>query len=86
VSTPDAILFVGDALAGNDALSQAMEFNEAISITGSILTKIDADAKGGSALSIVYITKKPIVFVGVGQSYTDLQVFDEKWFLDKVFS
>jgi len=80
VAEPDLKLFVGDALTGNDALSQAKEFNEAIGIDGSILTKIDADPSGGSALSIVYVTRKPIVYVGTGQSYDDLQRFDPEWF------
>jgi fused signal recognition particle receptor len=84
INNPDAVFFVGDALAGNDALSQAKEFNEAVKITGSILTKVDADAKGGAALSIIHATKKPIVFVGIGQSYSDLQLFNEEWFLQNI--
>lgn len=80
VAEPDLKLFVGDALTGNDALSQAKEFNEAIAIDGSILTKIDADPSGGAALSITHITGKPIVYVGTGQGYDDLQRFDPEWF------
>ncbi len=80
VAEPDIKLFIGDALTGNDALSQAKEFNEAIGIDGSILTKIDADPSGGSALSIAYVTGKPIVYVGTGQTYDDLQRFDPEWF------
>jgi fused signal recognition particle receptor len=80
VAEPDLKLFIGDALTGNDALSQAKEFNEAIGIDGSILTKIDADPSGGSALSIAYVTGKPIVYVGTGQTYDDLQRFDPEWF------
>ncbi|MHA2059260.1 MAG: signal recognition particle-docking protein FtsY [Candidatus Ranarchaeia archaeon] len=84
INNPDVVFFVGDALAGNDALSQAKEFSSAVKITGSILTKVDADAKGGAALSIIHATKKPIVFVGIGQAYTDLQLFNEQWFLQKI--
>jgi fused signal recognition particle receptor len=84
VAEPDLKLFIGDALTGNDALSQAKEFNEAIGIDGSILTKIDADPSGGSALSIVYVTGKPIVYVGTGQSYDDLQRFDPEWFAHRL--
>lgn len=80
VAEPDLKLFVGDALTGNDALSQAKEFNDAIAIDGSILTKIDADPSGGAALSITHVTGKPIVYVGTGQGYDDLQRFDPEWF------
>ncbi|TXT56562.1 MAG: Signal recognition particle receptor FtsY [Candidatus Thorarchaeota archaeon] len=80
VADPDIKMFVGDALAGNDALSQAKEFDEAIGIDGAILTKVDADPSGGAALSIAYVTGKPVVYVGVGQSYEDLQEFDPEWF------
>ena len=81
VANPDTIIFVGDALTGNDALEQAKIFNSAVPISGSVLTKIDAGAKGGGALSIVYITKRPIVFLGTGQGYDDLIEFNVNWFL-----
>jgi len=67
VADPDLKIFVGDALAGNDALSQAKEFNDAIGIDGAILTKIDADPSGGAALSVAFITGRPVVYVGIGQ-------------------
>ena len=73
VSKPDLVIFVGDALTGNDATEQARKFNEAIDIDGVILTKADADSKGGAALSVGYIIKKPIFFLGMGQSYDDLK-------------
>ncbi len=76
VTSPDLTIFVGDALAGNDAVSQAQEFTKYVEIDGSILTKLDADAKGGSAISIAYVTKTPIIFFGVGQGYDDLTAFD----------
>ncbi|MCJ7506855.1 signal recognition particle-docking protein FtsY [Candidatus Bathyarchaeota archaeon] len=76
VTNPDLTIFVGDSLAGNDAVSQANEFTRYVKIDGSILTKLDADAKGGSAISIAFITKKPVIFLGTGQSYDDLATFD----------
>jgi fused signal recognition particle receptor len=82
VVTPDLVIFVGDALAGNDAVIQAEEFSRFIPISASILTKMDADAKGGAAVSVAYITKKPIIFMGVGQAYTDLAPFKPVEFAD----
>lgn len=84
VAEPDIKLFVGDALAGNDALSQAKEFNQAISIDGAILTKTDADPSGGAALSIAYVTGKPVIFVGIGQGYSDLAEFNPEWFAQRI--
>ncbi|MBD3405944.1 MAG: signal recognition particle-docking protein FtsY [Candidatus Lokiarchaeota archaeon] len=84
VANPDIKMFVGDALAGNDALSQANEFNQAIGIDGAILTKVDADPSGGAALSIAYVTGKPVVYVGVGQTYDDLRDFDPEWFAKRL--
>ncbi|AKB45388.1 signal recognition particle-docking protein FtsY [Methanosarcina vacuolata] len=86
VSTPDLIIFVDEAVAGNDAVERAAQFNDAVPIDGSILTKIDADAKGGAAISIAYITGKPILFFGIGQGYEDLQKFDPEWFIDQLFN
>jgi fused signal recognition particle receptor len=85
VAKPDLIVFVGDALAGNDAVEQAVRFNEAVGIDAAILSKIDADAKGGAALSITHSIKKPIIFVGTGQEYDDLTAFDAKWMVDRIF-
>jgi len=85
VTKPDLIIFVGDALAGNDAIFQAEEFNKAIGIDGVILTKVDADAKGGAALSIAYAIGKPILFLGVGQRYKDLEEFNVDWMVNKLF-
>lgn len=84
VTSPDLTIFVGDALAGNDAVSQAREFIKYVQIDGSILTKLDADAKGGSAISIAYITKKPVLFLGVGQGYDDLAQFNPDMLLNKI--
>lgn len=84
VAEPDLVIFVGDALAGNDAIEQAKTFNEAIGIDAAILTKVDADVKGGAALSIAIATGKPIIFVGVGQEYPDLEAFNPEWFAKKI--
>jgi len=84
INEPDLVIFVGDSLAGNDVLTQAEEFSKNVRVDASILTKLDADAKGGSALSIAYITKKPIIFIGTGQGYEDLQPFDPEWFVKKI--
>lgn len=84
VTSPDLKVFVGDALTGNDALEQARKFHEEVGIDCSILTKVDADTKGGVALSIVYATNKPIAYVGVGQNYKDLIKFDPIWFVNKI--
>ncbi len=85
VSSPDLIVFVGDALAGNDAVEQAVRFDEAVGIDAAILSKIDADAKGGAALSITHSIGKPIIFVGTGQEYDDLYAFDAKWMVERLF-
>ncbi|MEM3852428.1 MAG: signal recognition particle-docking protein FtsY, partial [Methanomassiliicoccales archaeon] len=79
VASPDLIVFVGDALAGNDAIEQARAFEKAVGIDMVVLTKIDADAKGGAALSIADAIGKPIAFLGTGQGYGDLQPFDPDW-------
>ncbi len=82
VSEPDIVILVADALAGNDAVNQAKEFNERIGIDGIILTKMDADAKGGAAISTTYITGgKPILYLGTGQKYKDLLPFNAKEFV-----
>ena len=86
VSKPDLVVFVGDALTGNDATEQARKFNDAIDIDGVILTKADADSKGGASLSIGYVIKKPILFLGMGQGYDDIMEYDSEWMLDQLFS
>jgi fused signal recognition particle receptor len=84
VIKPDLVIFVDEAIAGNDAVERAKLFNDAVPISGSILTKADADAKGGAAISIAHITGKPILFLGVGQEYKDLKKFDPEWFVDRL--
>jgi fused signal recognition particle receptor len=86
VLNPDLKIFIGDSLAGNDAVSQAELFSKYTGFDGAILTKVDADTKGGAALSIAFATKKPILFLGVGQGYDDLRPFDPKSFADALVS
>ncbi len=86
VAKPHLVIFVGDALAGNDAVEQAKQFHEAVGVDAAILCKIDADAKGGAALSIAHTIGKPILFVGTGQGYDDLTPFDAQWMVDKLFA
>ncbi len=85
VVNPDLKIFVGDSLAGNDAVNQAREFHKNVKFDGSILTKSDADARGGAALSIVKVTNTPILYLGVGQEYPDLKPFSKETFLKTVF-
>ncbi|VVB53977.1 Signal recognition particle receptor FtsY [uncultured archaeon] len=84
VNKPDLKIFIGDALTGNDAVQQAREFHQAVGIDAVILTKMDADANGGCAISIAHETKKPIIYVGVGQTYDDLKPFDPRWFVEQL--
>jgi len=84
VINPDLTILTVDSLTGNDAVMQAEEFHESVGIDGTILTKVDADIKGGSALSVTYVTKKPIVFIGTGQRYEDLQVFKPEQFAQMI--
>jgi len=84
VIKPDLIIYVGDALTGNDSVEQAKKFNDAVTVDGIILTKADADAKGGAALSIGYVIQKPILFLGVGQSYSDIIEFKPEWMVEQI--
>lgn len=86
VVSPHLVIFVGDSLAGNDAIEQAIAFDKAVGIDAVILTKIDTDAKGGAALSIANAIGKPIAFLSTGQEYGDIIKFDSKWMLDRLFS
>jgi len=85
VVKPHLIIFVGDSLAGNDAVEQARVFDKEVGIDAVILTKIDADAKGGAALSIAYAINKPIAFLSTGQGYDDIVKFDSKWMVARLF-
>ena len=86
VIKPNLKIFVGDSLAGNDAIYQAQEFFEYTNFDGAILTKTDADAKGGAIISISYLTSKPIIFLGVGQGYDDIVTFDLNKFVESIFN
>jgi fused signal recognition particle receptor len=85
VAKPNLIIFVGDALSGNDAVEQAKRFNEVVGVDGVILTKVDTDAKGGSALSIAYTIGKPLLYIGVGQKYEDHIPFSAEWMVQNIF-
>jgi fused signal recognition particle receptor len=84
VVQPNLTVLTLDSLIGNDAVMQAEEFNKSIGIDATILTKVDADVKGGSALSVTYVTQKPILFIGIGQTYKDLELFDPEKFVSMV--
>ena len=70
VAEPDLNIFVADALTGNDAAMQAEEYENIVGIDAIILTKVDADPKGGTALSVVHATNAPIIYIGNGQKYS----------------
>lgn len=76
VAKPDLTILVADALTGNDAVEQALRFSEAVQIDGIVLTKLDADTKGGSAVSMAAVIKRPILFATVGQNYEDIISFE----------
>jgi len=84
VVKPDIVIFVGDALTGNDAVEQARKFDEAVGIDGTILTKTDADEKGGTAISLVYALRKPIFYLGTGQGYGDLELFSPEKIINQI--
>jgi len=84
VVKPDFTILTVDSLTGNDAVTQAEEFDKEVGIDATILTKIDADVKGGAALSVSYVTHKPIIYVGTGQGYEDLKPFEPEWFVKTV--
>ena len=86
VTEPHLVLFVADALAGNDAVMQAKEFQKILTFDGAVLSKLDTDARGGAALSIAHATGRPIVLAGIGQEYQDLELFNPKWLLDSILN
>ncbi|WP_277542597.1 signal recognition particle-docking protein FtsY [Haloarcula laminariae] len=83
---PDMTLFVDEAVAGQDAVNRAREFDDAAEIDGAVLTKADADPQGGAAISVAHVTGKPILFLGTGQDYDDLEPFDPEEIVDSLFS
>ena len=84
VAKPDMILFIGESITGNDCVTQAQQFNDAVGIDGIILSKADIDEKGGAAISVSYITKKPILYLGTGQTYDDLKAFDANLLIESL--
>ncbi|MGC9148024.1 MAG: signal recognition particle-docking protein FtsY [Sulfolobales archaeon] len=84
VLKPDLKILILDALTGNDAVNQAREFDRYVGVDAVILTKIDADASGGSALSIIASINKPIIFVGTGQRYDDLERYRVEYILSRI--
>jgi fused signal recognition particle receptor len=84
IANPDLTILTVDSLTGNDAVMQAEEFHKSVGIDATILTKVDADIKGGSALSVTYVTKKPILFIGTGQKYDDLEEFNPEKFVQMI--
>jgi fused signal recognition particle receptor len=84
VVDPDLTVLVIDALIGNDAVLQAEEFHKSVNVDANILTKVDADVKGGASLSVAHVTGKPIIFIGVGQEYKDLEEFEPERFTQMI--
>ncbi len=76
VAKPDLRIFIGESIAGNDVVEQAKSFNNSVGIDAIILSKADVDEKGGAAISVSHVTGKPILFLGIGQQYSDLEKFD----------
>jgi len=84
VANPDLTILTVDSLTGNDAVMQAEEFHKSVGVDATILTKVDADVKGGSALSVTYVTQKPILFIGTGQKYENLEEFFPEKFVQMI--
>ncbi len=84
VNKPDLKIFVAESIAGNDAVEQAKTFHEAIEIDGTILSKADVDEKGGTIISVSHATNKPIFFLGTGQNYKDLELFNKQKFIESL--
>ena len=81
---PTETLFVADGMTGQDAVHSAQAFNEALEITGTILTKLDGDARGGAAISITTVIKKPVKFIGISEKTDGLEVFDPQRMADRI--
>jgi|APHM01.1.fsa_nt_gi signal recognition particle-docking protein FtsY len=84
VIDPDMTVFVDEAVAGQDAVNRAREFDDAATVDGAVLTKADADSQGGAAISVAHVTGKPILFLGTGQEYDDLEPFDPERVVDSL--
>ena len=84
IAKPDLNIFVGESITGNDCVLQVQQFGDVVDVGGIILTKADVDEKGGAAVSMGYVTGKPILFLGKGQEYDDLEVFDKQSVIDSL--
>jgi len=84
VTKPDIKIFVGESITGNDAIEQIKSFDWAIGIDGIVLTKADIDEKGGTSLSVGYVTKKPVLFLGTGQAYDKIEPFNKEKFIKRL--
>ncbi len=84
VAKPDLKIFIGEGIAGNALLEQVREFDKAVKLSGIILTKLDADAKGGNTISILSDTDVPVLFFGVGEKYTDLMPYNPQFVVDNI--
>ncbi len=84
VNKPDLKLFIGEAITGNDCVEQATVFNKLVGIDAIILSKADVDEKGGAAISVSFVTGKPILYFGVGQRYEDLVPFDKEKIIESL--
>ncbi|PIN70248.1 hypothetical protein COV93_02235 [Candidatus Woesearchaeota archaeon CG11_big_fil_rev_8_21_14_0_20_43_8] len=84
VTKSDFTMFIGDSLTGNDAVEQAEKYDELIGVDGIILAKADIDEKGGATISTSYVINKPILYLGTGQGYDDLEEFDIEKVMDKL--
>ncbi len=84
VAKPDVTLFIGESITGNDCVEQARQFNQAVELDGIILSKADVDEKGGAAISVSYVTGKPILFLGTGQGYDDLTPFSKEFIMENI--
>lgn len=84
IASPDFVMLVVDSLTGNDAVEQGRSFSESVRIDGITLTKLDADARGGSAISLAAEIGKPVIFAGTGQAYEDLISFDPTTIVDRI--
>src|SRR5438094_7597396 len=81
---PSDRLFVADAMTGQDAIKSAGEFNARVGVTGVVLTKLDGDARGGAALSVVSVVGVPIAFAGIGERLEDLEPFHADRFVSRL--
>jgi fused signal recognition particle receptor len=84
VTKPDLKIFIGESIAGNSLLDQVKALNEAVSIDGIILTKLDCDAKGGNTISLLSELSIPILFFGIGEKYNDLMPYDPDFIIDNI--